>query len=272
MRVPILMYHAVPDVLTPGLSPVHVPRASCEAQLRWLAAAGYRTLRLEHLYACLQQGRALPAQHVVLTFDDGYRSLLRFVTPLLTELGFEATLFVTTGAVGLPSYAHLPGVEGYPPQDPPLSWAELAALLRSGCWQLQAHGRHHLVHNRLPLPALWREMAGAAADLLTHLGVQPRFYAFPYGRYDTRGLHLLARLGYQGACSVQAGLAGPGSDTRRLPRVGVTAQDTLASFARKVRTGHAQPAQRLRAALLAPVYYFSPLKDAVKGFHDFFMP
>lgn len=265
------MYHAVLEVLEPGLSPVHVQWTVFHAQMRWLSAAGYRTMSLEQLLATIRDGAPLPARTVVLTFDDGYRSLLLHVTPLLAELGFQATLFVTTGAVGLPSYASLPGAVGYPLHDPPLSWAELAELQRSGCWSLQAHGRYHLVHNSLPLGVLWREMAGAAQDLHTNLGVRPCYYAYPYGRYDTRCLLLLARVGYTAACSVHVGLVGAGSDLRRLPRVGITAYDTLASFQTKVRTGHAHYTQRLRAKLLAPVFYFSPVKDALKAAHDYFI-
>jgi peptidoglycan/xylan/chitin deacetylase (PgdA/CDA1 family) len=271
MSVPILMYHAVPEVLEPGLSPVHVQQAVFGEQMRWLFAAGYRTLSLEQLLAILHEGTPTPARTVVLTFDDGYRSLLTHVTPLLAELGFQATLFVTTGAVGSPSYGSLPGAVGYPQHDPPLSWAELAELQGSGCWSLQAHGRYHLVHNSLPLPALWREMAGAAQDLYANLGIRPRYYAYPYGRYDTRCLLLLARLGYTAACSVHVGLAGASSDLRRLPRVGVTGDDTLAIFQAKVRTGHAHYTQRLRAKVLAPIFYFSPVKDALKAIHDYFI-
>ncbi|MGI4734122.1 MAG: polysaccharide deacetylase family protein [Janthinobacterium lividum] len=239
--------------------------------MRWLSATGYRTMSLEQLLATLREGAPTPVRTVVLTFDDGYRSLLLYVTPILAELGFQATLFVTTGAVDLLSYETLPGAVGYPLHDPPLSWAELAELQRSGCWSLQAHGRYHLVHNSLPLSVLWREMAGAAQDLHANLGVRPCHYAYPYGRYDTRCLILLARLGYTAACSVHTGLVGAGSDLRRLPRVGVTAHDTLASFQTKVRTGHAHYTQRLRAKLLDLVFYFSPVKDALKAIHDCFI-
>lgn len=37
----------------------------------------------------------MPENLVVLTFDDGVRSQLTFVTPLLKELGFGATFYIT---------------------------------------------------------------------------------------------------------------------------------------------------------------------------------
>src|SRR5258705_9440900 len=37
----------------------------------------------------------IPAKTVVLTFDDAVKSHLTFVAPLLKELGFQATFFVT---------------------------------------------------------------------------------------------------------------------------------------------------------------------------------
>ena len=41
--------------------------------------------------------RTIPAKTVVLTFDDGSISQLRNVGPLLKELGFAATFFITEG-------------------------------------------------------------------------------------------------------------------------------------------------------------------------------
>jgi hypothetical protein len=69
MGVPILMYHAVPNVLTPGLSPVHVTRAGwppTTAPCAWSTS--------------------------MLVLDEGCLSLLAHVTPLLAEFGFEDAL------------------------------------------------------------------------------------------------------------------------------------------------------------------------------------
>ena len=41
--------------------------------------------------------RTIPAKTVVLTFDDGSISQLRNAGPLLKELGFAATFFITEG-------------------------------------------------------------------------------------------------------------------------------------------------------------------------------
>ena len=45
----------------------------------------------------LGEGKRLPTRAVALTFDDGYRDHLTLVTPLLSQLGLPATMFLVPG-------------------------------------------------------------------------------------------------------------------------------------------------------------------------------
>ena len=86
--VPVLCYH--------NLGGNGVPRAAFEAQMRWLAGQGVRSLTLTQL-ADFIAGNPLDRQQtgpgVLITFDDGFRDLHTFAGPLLASLGLNAVVF-----------------------------------------------------------------------------------------------------------------------------------------------------------------------------------
>jgi peptidoglycan/xylan/chitin deacetylase (PgdA/CDA1 family) len=92
----ILLYHACEDSesdFTRGLNSNTTP-SQFAAHLRFLQRH-YRIIPL----AQLQAGRP-PCYSVVLTFDDGYRSVFTHAWPLLRSLGAPATLYVVTDVIG----------------------------------------------------------------------------------------------------------------------------------------------------------------------------
>lgn len=59
----------------------------------------FRPMRLSDVAAMLDAGKPLPADAVVVTFDDGYDDNYRIAFPILRELGIPATFFVSTGHI-----------------------------------------------------------------------------------------------------------------------------------------------------------------------------
>lgn len=267
--IPVLMYHAVvaDAQIHPAINPVHISCTAFEQQMEWLYHAGYSTLSIDEMLQSLNRPAAV-GKKVVLTFDDGYHSLLDVVMPILRKYKFTASLFVTTGAVGKESYGALPHFEAsYPPADRPLTWSEIKVLQGAG-WEVQAHSRHHRVHNRISGEELVAEMQGARDDIRTHLGTEAAYYSFPYGSYNTACLRQLARLNYKGGFSVHQGKVMPRSDRRRLPRIEVNRWYDLGAFQRKVETGYATGPDRIKSELQFYLFRNSQLKDFFKVVHD----
>src|ERR1700694_2341633 len=93
--VPILMYHSV----GPGTDPLGVSEAELDSHLGYLVSAGYNTVTLHDVIED-QQGRGrLPANPIVLTFDDGTLDAYSTALPLLTKRGQRATFFIVAGFV-----------------------------------------------------------------------------------------------------------------------------------------------------------------------------
>lgn len=259
----ILMYHAL--LADPTASPhrVHIDVAQFAQQLAWLHAAGYEVITVAEWDRRRTQGPR-PGPAVVLTFDDGYLSLLTRAAPLLQRYGFTATLFLTTGVVDQPDYAAAPTLaRAVPPGERPLTWAEVRTLRDLG-WDIQAHSCTHPAHAGLPAPELQMELLKSRRLIEQQLGTTVEFYAFPFGNYDRPALRTLHKVGYAAGFSVHGGPIDPDSDRRRLPRIEINTGCAPAVFARLVRTGYASAADQYRASLRNALFRFPLVKDLIQ--------
>jgi peptidoglycan/xylan/chitin deacetylase (PgdA/CDA1 family) len=103
-RLAVLAYHGVDD-------PAQLAR-----QLDLLVARA-RPVDLDTVVGALHEGDPLPERAVLVTFDDGHRSVLELGLPLLRERGVPAVAFVLPGLLGT---------------DRPFWWHETGALVDAG--------------------------------------------------------------------------------------------------------------------------------------------
>ncbi len=174
----------------------------------------YHCVRREHLPAFAWQMRrlaqravsldaigraaaALPAGPAVcVTFDDGYRCVLKYALPAMQAIGVPATIFAVSGNLGEHLRWDVP--PGHPDSTEPLaSAAELAAAAAAGLCRI---GSHTVSHPRLPTlspPAAFRELAESRATLSALLGAEVTDLAFPYGAYDGETVAQALAAGYR---------------------------------------------------------------------------
>ncbi len=129
-----------------------------EAQLRHLERNGYRTIDADTLLRHLSGEEPAPARAVMLTIDDGRKSVWTYGLPLLRRYGFRATVFLIPGYVpeGRAADPNLDDVwagrvaaGALGVRDPELmNWHEIRALHASGVIDLQSHTRFH---HRVPV-------------------------------------------------------------------------------------------------------------------------
>ncbi len=103
-RLAVLAYHGVDD-----------PQ-QFEVQMQWLAAE-LTPIALEDLLVATETDEPLPTNAVLITFDDGERSLLEDGVPVLKKLGIPAVAFVVGGLLDT---------------DQPFWWDEVGALIGLG--------------------------------------------------------------------------------------------------------------------------------------------
>ncbi|MCU7935128.1 MAG: polysaccharide deacetylase family protein [Candidatus Thiodiazotropha sp. (ex Dulcina madagascariensis)] len=167
--VPILCYHRFGN----RGDRLEVSSEQFREQLNYLKENDYRVIPLADLLGFLKGERALPKRSVVLTIDDGHRSIYREAFPILKEFGYPATVFIYT------DYMNNGG----------LKTDEIAAMTESGLISIQPHSkshgnlavRRHGEDHKQYQRRIRREVTFPTKKLAGQLGQKPRFYAYPFG-------------------------------------------------------------------------------------------
>ena len=264
--IPIIMYHALLPREDHAAHSVHIPVANFEEQMKWLSENGYSCVSFHDAVALLQSEGKWGEKTAVLTFDDGYYSLYQYALPILNRFKFKATLFLTTRAVGLPSYTFMQGYRenSHPAHDRPLTWRELEEMRACG-WAIEAHGCRHESLPSLKEGEMRQEISASKQTIEKHIGQPVRYFAYPFGEYN-RSVLSAVKENYKAACSVHTGKVYRGQDLFRLPRIEINTQDTLDRFARKVSFGYVSELEKRRSQLRNFLYRSVLVKDILQSF------
>ena len=228
--VPVLMYHAFSE-REEGDRYV-VPRRAFARQLRLLKLLGYRGVGFDEVARCLRDRRLPPLRAVAITIDDGYRDNLEVAEPVLSKLGFPATVFLVSGKLG--------GVndwtaEGALARRPLLTSEEVGELRERGV-AIGAHTRRHPELPEQSDESVREEIGGSREDLRPRFGEIATF-AYPFGLFDERAVAAAAEAGFEGACTVEPRLVSLLDDPLRVPRIEVRAGESLPRFLLNVWLG-----------------------------------
>ena len=192
-EVPVLMYHVIADPPSGAAWPhLYVSPAELEAQVDWLERHGFTAVTLTQVWKNWHHGGRLPPRPVVLTFDDGHRSVATRALPILRRRGWPAVLNLKVGNLEPGSFTD----------------ADVRKLLGAG-WELGAHTLTHPDLRTLDDAALDREVAGSKTEIERRFGVSVDFFCYPAGRYDRRVIAAVRRAGFLGATTTLEGLATP---------------------------------------------------------------
>jgi peptidoglycan/xylan/chitin deacetylase (PgdA/CDA1 family) len=224
----VLCYHAVSERWPAGLS---ITPVNLEAQLGLLAERGYRGVTFTEAVMDRPPGKA-----VAVTFDDAYRSVLELGEPILTRLGWPATVFVPTDYAGTERPMSWPGIDRWAAGEfarelVPLSWEELEALAARG-WEIGSHTCSHPRLTQLDDAAVDLELQRSRSICEDRLGRPCESIAYPYGDHDMRVADAARRAGYRTAGTLPSRM--DARDPLRWPRVGVYHGDDLRRFKTKV--------------------------------------
>jgi peptidoglycan/xylan/chitin deacetylase (PgdA/CDA1 family) len=173
----------------------------------------------------LEPGR----RYCVITFDDGFVSVLENALPELEARGIPATFFIPTGCFDqAPMWVKNPDAPAR--RQRVLSVTQLARL-RSH--HLITIGSHTVTHPRLAQleeTRITRELMESRVVLEEILGRPVSLLGFPHGSFDDRVLALARQCGYQRVFTVQPRLAFGQPDEYSTGRMAVGLSDTPLEF------------------------------------------
>jgi peptidoglycan/xylan/chitin deacetylase (PgdA/CDA1 family) len=218
-RIAILGYHKVgPPAPGSWETWFSVPEDVFASQLTALRDGGWQPVDGAAFLRGLAEPEALPERAALITFDDGYRSVLEVALPWLERFGYPAVIFVPTDYVGRTNLFD----RDNEPQEPLCDWDDLRELARRGV-AVESHGASHRTFSELTTSEREGELERSKAALEAELAQAVELFAYPYG--DDAGAppdvrEALARAGYLAACGYGGGLVSlPPEDPYRLERV-----------------------------------------------------
>ena len=254
----ILSYHEIAergDALIPQYA---VTPANFASQMQWLKASGHHFVGMSDVLASESGKRPLPPDAVLVTFDDGYRSVYTQAFPILEQMRIPSVialvgswLEVKQGNVDF---------DGRPiPRSDLLSWDDIRTMQRSGLVEVASHS--FALHRGIPgnpqgnrePAATTRQWLGTryedeasyqrrvAADLRHNnrlleakLGRSPRVIVWPYGRYNIETTRIAKSLGMPVGLTLDDGPNTAATPLSALRRVLVEQAMTLPDVQREI--------------------------------------
>ncbi|HJV46048.1 MAG TPA: polysaccharide deacetylase family protein [Bacillota bacterium] len=116
-RVAVLTYHNIDE----KESPYTISPELFHQHMQALKDNGYHVISVEDMIGFLQNKKPVPSNAVVITFDDGYKSVYTYAYPELVKQGFTATTFLIV---------HYQ--QSYNPSLPFLSWDQVKEMKKAG--------------------------------------------------------------------------------------------------------------------------------------------
>jgi peptidoglycan/xylan/chitin deacetylase (PgdA/CDA1 family) len=232
--VPVLGYHNV----TASWNADHgmlISPDNLSDQLDFLQAHGYNVINMDDYYSWWMNGTSLPANPIVMTFDDNYYGELHFGGSLLTTRNMPGVIFAHTNYVGTSNST-----------GPKSTWSELSASEAQGLVRVESHTMNHVNLTGQSEPNNFSELTGSRNAIMANIpGKVCKYIAYPYGgdvyssaSYSPRGSipTMTAQAGYSMAFSYAGGFSCRTTPLYNIPRVTMRGDDTLNGF--KTRIGY----------------------------------
>jgi len=229
MKIPVLMYHKV----SPGKKEKY--RISPERftnQMEYLSKKGYQTISPDELLGVVRKRRILPEKSVLLTFDDGYKDNFTYAYSILKKYHFKATIFLVTQYMGRKS-------EWSKREEETLSWEEIIEMKEEG-FSFGSHTHTHPNLLELPRDKVLFEIRDSKRILEERLGEPIKFFAYPYGKFNSQIRDMVKEAGYLGAFSTLPGKNAKNEDPFLLRRILIRGYDTKPHFILNLKLGRSR--------------------------------
>jgi peptidoglycan/xylan/chitin deacetylase (PgdA/CDA1 family) len=181
------------------------------AQMQALHDAGFTTLDLDDYLKIRRGEMARPERPILVTFDDGFRSVYRYAFPVLRRLGMKMVFFVT------PDRSSHNFVENAP-LDEPATDDELREMSAAGI-AIESHAMTHRYLTDLDDDTVRWELADSRRVLEERIGRPVRYLAIPSGAYNDTIKRLARDTGYHAVFSMGKGTIHRDSDLFALKRL-----------------------------------------------------
>jgi peptidoglycan/xylan/chitin deacetylase (PgdA/CDA1 family) len=223
ISVPVLCYHRFGPTVADSMT---IKTTAFEAQLAWLKEHGFTVIPLRTLIDHLRgAGPAPPARSVVITADDGHRTVYTEMLPVVRRHKVPVTLFIYPSAISNASYA--------------MTWEQLRELVGTGLFDVQSHSYWHPKfrdEKKKLSPDEYRkfldmQLVKSRARLEKEISSKVDLLAWPFGLFDGELEREANAAGYVAAFSIERRPVTRSERMTALPRFMIVAADGVDGFA-----------------------------------------
>jgi len=223
-KVPILLYHRFGPVVADSMT---VTTPVFESHLKYLSENGYTVIPLRQLVNYYRgHGQPPPPKSVVITADDGHKSVYTDMFPLIKKYHIQVSLFIYPSAISNASYA--------------MTWDQLREIKKSRLVEIESHTYWHpnfkKDRRRLSPSAYSKsvdmQLKKSKEKLEKELGIRVDMLAWPFGIYDENLEREAAADGYIAAFTMVRRHTAISDNIMALPRYLMTDRDRDSAFRR----------------------------------------
>lgn len=169
----------------------------------------------------------------MITFDDGYESIVNNALPQLCARGLPCTIFIPTGSLGTrPQWVRDSSNRFY--SERVVDRGQIAQLSSEKLVAIGSHGVSHANSCSLSDQEFKFEVMESKKVLEEITNNPVTSFSFPHGKYTSRHLDILKAAGYERAFSIDPSVERPGNDKFLFGRVSVGPDDWRIEFSLKV--------------------------------------
>lgn len=225
-KIPVLCYHRfgleVADSMT-------IKTSAFTEQMEWLKTNGYTVIPLDSAMQYMQgKIKSIPAKSVVITVDDGHKSVFSDMAPIVKKYKIPITLFIYPSAISNAKYA--------------MTWEQLRELESTKLFHVESHTYWHpnFKHEKKKLSSeeyakfVDKQLGGAKKKLEEHMGHEIKYLAWVFGIYDDALLVDAKKAGYSAAFTIDRRHASSTDNPMALGRYMVISKHTIKDFERMV--------------------------------------
>lgn len=219
-KLTVLSYHEIATKDQALIPEYAVTPTMFVRQIDWLRNNGYRFVSIDDVLADESGKKSLPEKAVLITFDDGYRSVYDSAWPILKMFKIPAVVAVVCSWEDDKKQVNFDGKEI--PRSKLMSWQQLRELSDSGLVEIGSHSfdLHKGIQgnpqgNMQPaaitrqwlttsaryedsvqyLQRVTADLKRSSTEIAAHIGRAPRVIAWPYGRYNAPLREAATKLG-----------------------------------------------------------------------------
>ncbi|MFH0709070.1 MAG: polysaccharide deacetylase family protein [Pseudomonadota bacterium] len=225
-KVPVLCYHRFGVEVADSMT---IKNSAFAEQMEWLKMHGYTVIPLDTAMGYLNgKIKAIPAKSVVITVDDGHKSVYTDMAPIVKKYKIPVTLFIYPSAIANAKYA--------------MNWEQLRELETTKLFRVESHTYWHpnFKKEKKKLSSVEytkfvdKQLGGAKKKLEERMGHEIKYLAWVFGIYDDALLIDAKRSGYAAAFTIDRQHASSSDNAMALGRYMVISKHTIKDFERMV--------------------------------------